>query len=91
MKGDIEYRKENYTKSLEYYAQVSDNYEFDILADDALFKQAEIQYYILKDKEKAMELYKRIMLEHPDSYYSTEARKKFRKLRGDDIDNNDNI
>jgi len=91
MKGDIEYRKENFEKSLEYYAQVSDNYEFDILADDALYKQAEIQYYIFKDKEKAMELYKRIMLEHPDSYYSTEARKKFRELRGDDIENEDNI
>ena len=86
MKGDIEYRKENYQKSLEYYAQVSDNYAFDILADDALYKQAEIQYYILKDKEKAMALYKQIILEHPDSYYSTEARKKFRELRGDEVE-----
>lgn len=83
MKGDIEYRKGNYQASLDYYYQVSTNYSFDILADDALFKQAEIQLYILKDKEKAMELYKQIILSHPDSYYSTEARKQFRELRGD--------
>jgi len=89
MKGEIEYRNTNYLKSLDYYTQVSDNYEFDILADDALYKQAEIQYYILKNYEKAMELYKRIMIEHPDSYYSTEARKKFRELRGDDINKAD--
>jgi tetratricopeptide (TPR) repeat protein len=87
MKGDIEYREGNFEKSLEFYSKVSENYAFDILADNALFKQAEINLYKLQDKEAAMEFFKRIMIEYPDSYYSTEAREKYRELRGDKLEN----
>ena len=33
--------------------------------------------------EKAKNLYEKIVLEHPDSIYFTEARKQYRQLRGD--------
>jgi hypothetical protein len=40
---------------------------------------------ILEDKEKAMELYEKILLEHNSSIFAAEARKRFRILRGDNI------
>jgi len=34
-------------------------------------------------KQKAMAAYENVILQHEDSIYYTEARKKFRTLRGD--------
>jgi translation initiation factor IF-1 len=55
------------------------------LADDALYLQAKMYDVILEDKEKAMELYEKILLEHNSSIFAAEARKRFRILRGDNI------
>jgi len=59
-----------------------------ILVDDALFAQAEIQEQYFKDNDRAQEIYKEIIMNHPGSLYSIEARKRFRKLRGDYINYN---
>ena len=40
----------------------------------------------LNDIEKAKEFYQKIIFEHPSSIYLVEARKKYRKLRGDSIE-----
>lgn len=65
-----------YTKIFEYYRD-------DILADDALFRIAEIYERHLFDKEKAAEYYKKILFECKGSLLTVEARKRFRALRGD--------
>ncbi|HYG53220.1 MAG TPA: hypothetical protein VD905_20110, partial [Flavobacteriales bacterium] len=57
----------------------------DILGDDAIFNLAEMQHYHYKDLEKASELYKKIMFDYPGSLYEVEARKRFRILRGENI------
>ena len=61
----------------------ADNQGF--LTDDVYFMMAEMYHYDLKNIEKAQEYYKKIIFEHPSSIYLVEARKKFRKLRGDTI------
>ncbi|MDB5233044.1 MAG: hypothetical protein JWR44_37, partial [Hymenobacter sp.] len=38
-----------------------------------------------KDKVKAQELYNRVITKYPGSIYVAEARKRFRKLRGDGV------
>ena len=65
------------------YAKVGTEYAFDILADNALFRRAEINELMLKNEQKAAELYQQLLSEHPGSIFVIEARKRFRALRGD--------
>jgi hypothetical protein len=46
---------------------------------------AEIHEIELKDKTKAMELYEKILMDFSGSTFTVEARKRFRKLRGDGV------
>ena len=80
-KLELEYG--NFNKSIQYLDNILATYRYDILADDAAFKKAEIYDFQLKDLEKAKELYQQFLVEFPGSMYSAEARKRFRKLRGD--------
>jgi tetratricopeptide (TPR) repeat protein len=56
-----------------------------ILTDDVYFMMAEMYHYNLNNIEKAQEYYQKIIFELPSSIYLVEARKKFRKLRGDSL------
>ena len=56
-----------------------------VLSDDALFLLARIQEEDLKDKPKARALYEQVLTKYPGSIYVAEARKRFRKLRGDSV------
>jgi TolA-binding protein len=58
-------------------------YAEDVLCDDAYFTQGEIYDRQLKDKEKAMELYREFLNKFPGSVYAAEARKRYRQMRGD--------
>ncbi len=87
---DIYYKKAQvfaqqgkYKEALEAYQRVVDAYGEDIYGDDALFKMAEIYQFNLKDIEKAKALYQEVLTKYPSSVYAVEARKRFRKLRGD--------
>jgi len=57
----------------------------DILADDAHFYLAELYLNKLNNLENAKEYYQKIIFEYPSSIYLVDARKKYRKLRGDEI------
>ncbi|MFM1931211.1 MAG: hypothetical protein RL226_514 [Bacteroidota bacterium] len=57
----------------------------DILADDALFKLAEMNEQVYGDPEKAKELYQKLLVDYPGSLFVIEARKRFRTLRGDEL------
>ncbi len=61
----------------------ADNQGF--LTDDVYFMMAEMYNNNLNNPEKAQEYYQKIIFEHPSSIYLVDARKRFRKLRGDDI------
>ncbi|WP_239020930.1 tetratricopeptide repeat protein [Pontibacter arcticus] len=55
----------------------------DILSDDALYKAAFIYEENLNNPDKAKELYNQLLVKHQGSIFAAEARKRFRKLRGD--------
>ncbi|PIQ21740.1 MAG: hypothetical protein COW65_07295 [Cytophagales bacterium CG18_big_fil_WC_8_21_14_2_50_42_9] len=59
------------------------NPKYDILSDDAMFMMAKIYEENLNDKAKAQELYNSLLLKYPGSIFTVDARKRFRKLRGD--------
>jgi hypothetical protein len=82
-KAGIYIRQKDYLRADSALAEIVKNYQYDILADNALFKRAELQAGALNDKDKAMELYQQLILDYPGSLFTTEARKRFRQLRGD--------
>lgn len=55
-------------------------YSFDILADDAKFAQAKLQEDYFNKPQRAIELYEDIIMNHKDSFYLAEARKRYRQL-----------
>jgi tetratricopeptide (TPR) repeat protein len=55
------------------------------LTDDIYFIMAEIYNNDLNNREKAQEYYQKIIFDHPSSIYLVDARKKYRKLRGDKV------
>ena len=65
--------------------QITLAFKYDILSDDAHFLLAKIYEEKLNNKERAMELYKSLLIDYPGSIYTVEARKRYRKLRGDKV------
>lgn len=70
-------------KALDYYSDLLKFHGQDILADDALFNMGDIEENILHNKEKALEFYKRLVIDYKGSLFSAEAKKRIRFLRGD--------
>lgn len=65
--------------------KITEKYPNDILGDDALYTQGIIHEERLKDTVAAMEAYQKVLTQYPGSIYGADARKRFRKLRGDTI------
>ena len=84
-KAEIYIQLSNTDFAIEMYQKITSDWGYDILADDALYRLAKIYDNTLADKVKAMELYEKILLEHNSSIFTAEARKRFRILRGDNL------
>ena len=82
-KAEIELKHANYIQAADYYDSIVTTYGEDILGDDALFKLAELNEVQLKNPDKAKGFYQQLLIKYPGSLYVVEARKRFRKLRGD--------
>ena len=82
-KAMIYLQQKDYEKTIALFDKVEENYSSDLLADDAMFKLADLFETQLHQKDKAMDLYKSILTKYPGSLYVIEARKRFRALRGD--------
>ncbi|MFD1553772.1 hypothetical protein DNU06_09715 [Putridiphycobacter roseus] len=80
-KGLIFSKQKDWTKAIFFFQKVIDNYGFDILADDAIFKIAEIYDFQLVDSEKAVEYYKKILFEFPSSLYVAVSRERYRTIK----------
>jgi tetratricopeptide (TPR) repeat protein len=87
LKGNIYRHIHKYNKAIKSYQVIIDKYYDDVLADNALFVVADIYENALNNNEKAMELYKKLILDFPDSIYKLESRLRYRKLRGDKVIN----
>ncbi|GAB3542328.1 tetratricopeptide repeat protein [Pontibacter brevis] len=84
-KASIYERTGDFGKAVENLQKIVNDSKVDILSDDALFKLAFIYEENLQEKEKAQQLYNDLLVKHQGSIYAAEARKRFRKLRGDAV------
>jgi len=66
-----------------YFNQVVLWYGNDILADDALYQLGLLYENKLHNKEKAMVAYETLLIKYPGSLLASDARRRFRTLRGD--------
>jgi thioredoxin-like negative regulator of GroEL len=83
LEADIRMKRGEFTQSIELLQRILDEYPDDIYTDDAYFLQGEIYERQLKNKDKAMEIYRDFLNKFPGSVFAAEARKRYRSLRGD--------
>jgi len=76
--GEYEEAVAAYNKLIEFYGE-------DILADDAHYRLAKLFDNHLEDPLKAKQEYETLIFKFEDSIYFVEARKRYRMLRGDEI------
>ncbi len=80
-KAKIEIDLTNFETAAGYLQEITDNFSYGLLADDALYMLADLYNYQLDEKEKAKELYRDMLTRHPGSVFTEESRDKFRELR----------
>ncbi len=73
-----------YNKAETNYLKIIELNPEDILVDDAYYRLGEL-YYKQNNIEKAKEYYQKVIFDFPSSIHLVDARKKYRKLRGDNI------
>ncbi len=84
-KSKIYLKQREYELSAEMLQKIIDDYSDGIRADNALYELALLNENQLGNPEKAKELYEKIFIEYSGSTFAVDARKRYRKLRGDDI------
>ena len=72
-------------KALPYLQQIADKHGDEILADNANFLLGTLYMDELKAPDQAKSYFETLIFNHPDSLYFVDARKRFRMLRGDQI------
>lgn len=84
-KSNIFVKLGKFEEAIDELTKIIENFDDDIWADDANFLIAKIYDENLKNKDKAMEFYQRQLTKYQGSMYSVEARKRYRQLRGDNV------
>lgn len=82
-KAEAMMQQGKWNEAIDFLNELLKFYPFDILADDAVFQLGDIYENHLMDSTKAAEYYKKILFEYKGSLHTIEARKRYRKLRGD--------
>lgn len=85
LKSRIFTKRRDFQQSAQMLHRIIDTYPTDIRADNAIFELAELNEYQLGDIEKAKTLYEKLFIDYSGSTFAVEARKRFRKLRGDNL------
>ena len=76
-KGELDQARLNYIKILQFFPE-------SLLIDDAHYHLG-VLFQDLNEEEKAKEQFQKIIFNHANSIHYVEARKRFRRLRGDDL------
>ncbi len=84
-KYKIAYAEGRYENCIQYLEQILESHRTDILADNAAWYLANLYDKRLEDKELAMKYYKLILSDYRDSLFVVESRRRFRELRGDNL------
>lgn len=84
-KAEIKMKQGKFAEAEVLFQDVNINYSDGILGDDALFNLAQLYEKQIKDLTKAMAAYQELLVKYPGSLFTVEARKRFRSLRGDQV------
>jgi tetratricopeptide (TPR) repeat protein len=82
-KAQLRIKANDYEGAMALLTRLYENYAEEVLADDALFQMATIYQDHLAQPQRAMELFQEMLIKHPGSLLTAEARKRYRTLRGD--------
>lgn len=85
LKSKVYTKQREYEKTATVLQAIIDNYPDGIRADNAIFQLAGLYETHLNDLEKAQALYETLFIDYSGSTFAVEARKKYRALRGDDV------
>lgn len=85
VKSKIFIKNNEFNQAIEQLIGIIENYPTELWGDDAVFILADIYETKLNQPAKALELFQKIITDFPGSLYVIEARKRFRKLRGDKL------
>lgn len=80
LKAKIAAKHKDFSKAIGYLKEIVERYGKDVLADDALFRIAEINRNVLKNKEEARRFYEQLILGYPGSSFIQQARKELKAL-----------
>lgn len=86
-KAQIYFTLGKYAETEAMYKNILEYYPADLYGDDAQIKLANLYDYYLHDTEKAKQAYQDVLVKYPGSIFNVEARKRFRELRGDNVNN----
>lgn len=84
-KANIYRKQRKYDQAIAAYDTIILNYPEEIRADNSIYELAELYEKVLNKPEKAKKLFETLFLDFSGSTYAVEARKRFRILRGDDV------
>ena len=80
-KAKIRMKQSRYGEADELLEKLVNFYGDGLLADDALMMSAELNEKRLGNKSRAKEQYEKILLDHPTSLYTEQARKRYNELK----------
>jgi tetratricopeptide (TPR) repeat protein len=86
-KAQIYFTLGKYAETEAMYKNILEYYPADLYGDDAQIKLANLYDYYLHDTEKAKQAYQDVLVKYPGSIFNVEARRRFRELRGDNVNN----
>ena len=78
-------KNQEYEKAAAALLKIVEDHSGEILADEAIFNLAVLYEDYLDNASKAQEYYQKLFTEYPASVYVVESRKRFRRIRGDEI------
>ncbi len=84
-KANIYIKKNDLIKGTTALKDLITNHNTSIWIDDAIFMLADVLEKKLNNPEEAKKLYQQLLNEYPGSMFNTEARKRFRNIRGDNV------
>jgi tetratricopeptide (TPR) repeat protein len=83
VKADIKKQNGEFIEAAELLGRIVEEYGKGLLGAKAYFELGMLYENSIKDKDKAQEIYNDFLKKFPGSIYTTDARKRFRVLRGD--------
>lgn len=85
LKATMAYNQLDWASCEKYLKEIIEFHFTELKYDDAMMMMGQLNEYHLNNNEEAMKWYEKILTEQPGSLLVTEARKSYRRLRGDQM------